>query len=128
MDEILGVIVERSLPKPGKPRSSLAIGVEFKLLDCLRILGRGAYCDDVTEILSCGKITVNNMFKSFVKTYSEAFYALHVYVPQGEESDQLEVRWFSQDMWALWMLRILCGNSVLQLCVMFVQDVIIVLV
>jgi hypothetical protein len=65
--------------------------VEFKLLGCLRILGRGAYCDGAAKILSCGKITVNNMFKSFVKTYySETFYALHVYVPQGEELDQVE--------------------------------------
>jgi hypothetical protein len=56
--------------------------VEFKLLACLRVLGRGAHCDDVAEILSCGtSSTVNNMFKIFVKTYSEAFYALHVYDP-----------------------------------------------
>ena len=98
--------------------------MEFKLLACLRILGRGAHCDDVAEILSCGTCTVNNMFKIFVKAYSEAFYAVHVYVPQGEELDQVE----ADDVWALWMLRILCGNSVLQLCVMFVQDVITVLV
>jgi hypothetical protein len=31
------------------------IGVEFKLLGCLRILGRGARCDDVAEILDFGK-------------------------------------------------------------------------
>jgi hypothetical protein len=30
------------------------IGVEFKLLGWLRILGRGAHCDDVAEILGCG--------------------------------------------------------------------------
>ncbi len=64
--------------------------MEFKFLACLRILGRGAYCDDVAEILSCGTSTVNNMFKIFVKTYLEAFYALHAYVPQGEELDQVE--------------------------------------
>jgi hypothetical protein len=33
------------------------IGVEFKLLGCLRISGRGAHCDDVAEILGCGKTT-----------------------------------------------------------------------
>ncbi len=56
---------------------------------CLRILGRGAHCDDVAEILSCGTTTVNAMFKSFVKTYSEALYDVHVYVPAGEELDQV---------------------------------------
>ena len=65
------------------------IGVEFKLLGCLRILGRGAHCDDVAEILSCGTTTVNAMFKSFVKAYSEAFYDVHVYVPEGEELEQV---------------------------------------
>jgi hypothetical protein len=48
------------------------------------------YCDDVAEILSCGKTTVNDMFKVFVKNYSEAFYAIHIYVPEGEELDQVE--------------------------------------
>ena len=66
------------------------IGVEFKLLGCLRILGRGAHCDDVAEILSCGKTMVNDMFQVFVKNYSEAFYAIHIYVPEGEELDQVE--------------------------------------
>ena len=66
--------------------------MEFnKLLGRLRILGRGAHCDDVAEILSCGKTTVNDMFKSFVKNNSEAYYAVHVYVPEGEELDQVEV-------------------------------------
>ena len=55
----------------------------------LRILGRGAHCDDVAEILSCEKTTVNEMFKSFVKNNSEAFYAVHVYVPEGEELEQV---------------------------------------
>ena len=54
-------------------------GVEFKLLGCLRILGRGAHCDDVAEILDCGKTTVNDMFKSFVKNYSAAYYDVNVY-------------------------------------------------
>ncbi len=65
------------------------IGVEFKLLGCLRILGRGAHCDDVSEILDVGKTTVNDMFKAFVKNYSAAYYDVHVYVPEGEEMDQV---------------------------------------
>ena len=54
--------------------------MEFKLLGCLCLLGRGAHCDDVAEILGCGRTTVNDMFKLFVKNYSEAFYAVHTCV------------------------------------------------
>ena len=65
------------------------IPVEFKLLGCLRVLGRGAYCDDVAEILDCGKTTVNDMFKAFVKKYSDAYYDKYVYVPEGEEMEKV---------------------------------------
>ena len=65
------------------------IPVEFKLLGCLRVLGRGAYCDDVAEILGCGVTTVNTMFKAFVHKYSEAYYDKYVYVPEGEEMDKV---------------------------------------
>ena len=39
-----------------------------------------------------GKLrSINDMmFKVFVKNYSEAFYAIHIYVPEGEELDQVE--------------------------------------
>jgi len=43
----------------------------------------------VAEILDCGKTTVNEMFKTFVKNYSAAYYDVHVYVPEGEEMDQV---------------------------------------
>jgi hypothetical protein len=65
------------------------IGVEFKLFGCLRISGRGAHCDDVAEILGCGKTTVNDIIKLFVKNYSEVYYDVHVYVPEWEELDQV---------------------------------------
>ena len=59
-------------------------------IGCLRILGRGANCDDVAEILDVGKTTFNDVFKTFVKNYSAAaYYDVHVYVPEGEEMDQV---------------------------------------
>ena len=39
------------------------IGVEYKLLGCLRIFGRGCYADNVCEILGIGNETVNNKKK-----------------------------------------------------------------
>ena len=65
----------------------MQIGVEFKLIGCLRISDGGAHCDDVTEILGNGKTTVNDIIKVFVKNYSEAYYDVHVYVPEEEELD-----------------------------------------
>jgi hypothetical protein len=65
------------------------IGVEYKLLGCLRILGRGCYADDVREILGIGNETVNKMFKQFVEYYSIAYYNTYVYVPDGEEMDRV---------------------------------------
>ena len=104
--------------------------MEFKLLGWLRILGRGAHFDDVAEILGCGRTTVNNIFKLFVN-YSEAFYAVHVYVSEGEELDQVGADYYGKMDFpgcvGLWILRILCGrSSILRLCGMFVMDVIIV--
>ena len=43
----------------------------------------------MAEILDCGKTNVNEMFKTFVKNYSAAYYDVHVYVPEGEEMDQV---------------------------------------
>ena len=43
----------------------------------------------MAEILDVGKTTVNDMFKTFVKNYSAAYYDVHVYVPEGEEMNQV---------------------------------------
>ena len=43
------------------------IGVEYKLLGCLRILGRGCYAVDICEILGIGNQTVSYMFKQFLE-------------------------------------------------------------
>jgi len=65
------------------------IGVEFKLLGCLRILGRGNVSDDIVEILGIGDTTVNEMFKTFLRNYSDAYFDTYVYVPDGEEMDKV---------------------------------------
>ena len=63
------------------------IGVEFKLLGYLRILGRNHVGDDVVEHLKIGGKTVNTMFKTFLKLYADMYYNKYVYVPEGEEMD-----------------------------------------
>ena len=82
--------------------------MEFKLLGWLRILGRGAHFDDVAEILGCGRTTVNDIFKLFVN-YSEAFYAVHVYVPEGEELDQVVADYYGKQdgfPWLRWSMDV----------------------
>jgi hypothetical protein len=65
------------------------IGVEYKLLGCLRILGRGCYADDICEILGIGNQTVSYMFKQFLENYSKAYFDKYVYVPEGADLDRV---------------------------------------
>jgi hypothetical protein len=50
----------------GTGKKAYKIGVDFKVLLCLRVLGRNFICDCVVEILKTGLITVNRTFKQFV--------------------------------------------------------------
>ena len=55
------------------------IGIEFKVLGCLRILGRNTVVgDDVVEHLKIGAKTVNTMFNSFLHQYAEKYYSKYV--------------------------------------------------
>jgi hypothetical protein len=65
------------------------IGIEFKVLGCLRILGRNTVGDDVVEHLRIGGKTVNTMFHTFLHQYADNYYAKYVYVPEGPEMDQV---------------------------------------
>jgi len=58
-------------------------------LGCLRILGRGNISDDIVEILGIGDTTVNDMFKTFLRNYSDKYFDTYVYVPDGAEMDQV---------------------------------------
>ncbi len=63
----------------GTGKKAYKIGVDFKVLLCLRILGRNYICDSVVKILKTGLITVNRTFKQFVKNYSN-LYKLRMYM------------------------------------------------
>ena len=74
----------------GTGKKAYKIGVDFKVLLCLRILGRNFVGDSIVEILNAGRNTVNQTFKMFVKNYSDLYYSTYVYVPEGEELDAVE--------------------------------------
>ena len=85
-----GRITKHRCTAAGNGKRKFKIGVDFKVLTCLRILGRNFVCDSVVEILNTGVITVNNLFKDFVANYSAAYYDKYVYVPVGAELDKVE--------------------------------------
>ena len=62
------------------------IPIEAKLLGCLRILGRDACADDITEITgnTLGESTMNYVFKKFIHGFQSKLYPLIVYPAKGE--------------------------------------------
>ena len=66
------------------------ISIEFKVLSCLKIMGRDLCADEIDERLNIAESTVNKFFKDFIFNYAEALYEKWVYVPQGAELDAVE--------------------------------------
>lgn len=60
------------------------IATEFKVLCCLRILGRDTVADDVVEFLGIGETTVLNIFRKFVFGMKDLLYQKYIKPPQGE--------------------------------------------
>ena len=54
---------------------------EFKVLACLRILGRNYVTASVRELLGAAKTTINDFLKLFLVNYSYVFYKKYVYFP-----------------------------------------------
>ena len=54
---------------------------EFKMLACLRILGRNYVTASVRELLGAAKTTINDFLKLFLVNYSKVFYKKYVYIP-----------------------------------------------
>jgi hypothetical protein len=65
------------------------VAVEFKVLIGLRILGRDNCSDDISEFLNIGDSTINNIFKQFLSGCVKYLYPKYVYVPKGDELDEI---------------------------------------
>ena len=59
------------------------IPTEFKILICLRIMGRGAYHDDIAEMSFSFKSTCQHVFRQFIRNFTPAFYSKFIYYPTG---------------------------------------------
>ena len=62
-----------------------SIPIEFKILACLRILGRGLCYDDINELSSIPNTSIPYYFHIFVKRFSELYYDQFIRMP-GEAS------------------------------------------
>ena len=60
------------------------ISDEFKVLACLRILGRNYVTASVRELLGAAKTIINSLFKLFLVNYSKVFYKKYVYIGLNE--------------------------------------------
>jgi len=65
------------------------IAIEFKLLIGLRILGRDNCADDISEYLDIGESTIYTIFKQFLSGCVKYLFPKYVYVPVGEELDEV---------------------------------------
>ena len=74
----------------GIPIRKSKIAIEFKVLSCMKILGRDLCADEIDEKLNIGESTVNKFFKMFITNYAAAMYSKYVYVPEGEELNRVE--------------------------------------
>ena len=66
------------------------IKVEYKVLTCLKILGRDLCADEIDEHLNIAESTVNKFFKMFIYNYANAMYSKWVNVPEGADLDRCE--------------------------------------
>jgi hypothetical protein len=64
---------------------------EFKVLACLRILGRNYVTASVRgELLGVAKTTFNNFFKLFLVSYSCTFHKKYVFIPEELGLNEVE--------------------------------------
>jgi len=64
--------------------ANVRIPLEIKVLCALRILGRGSYCDDISEMSQVPLSTVNSIFKDFVIGFTSAYFSEFVRFPEGQ--------------------------------------------
>jgi len=72
-----------------KDYARVRLPTEFKILICLRILGRGAYHDDIANMARSFKSTCNTVFRQFVRNFTPSFYKKFVIQPTGEKRKKI---------------------------------------
>jgi hypothetical protein len=63
--------------------SRVRVPTEIKVLICLRILGRGAYSEDMADMCGGFKSSIHAIFRKFLLNFTPIFYPLFVREPTG---------------------------------------------
>lgn len=69
---------------PQKYNGGKQIPVEIKCMIALRILGRGSYADDMSEMSKVKPSTCNHIFKTFVKNMAAKMFPVYVTPPKDD--------------------------------------------
>ena len=72
-----------------KDSARVRLPTEFKVLICLRILGRGSYHDDIAQMSGSFKSTCHTIFKQFLRNFTPSFFKKFVVWPTGEKRKKI---------------------------------------
>ena len=67
----------------------IKIPIEFKIMACLRILGRNAYLDDITDHIGIPVETTREIFSKFIEGVATKLVPKVVCFPKGKELEQV---------------------------------------
>ena len=70
--------------------TNLKIPIELKILIALRMLGRDLCCDDIFEMSLVPISSCNKFYKQFIKGITEKLYSRYVYLPEGNELNNIQ--------------------------------------
>jgi hypothetical protein len=87
-DQILHMCFDRYIFHGINPHGN-CIDIEFKVLICLRKLGRYEVDDTSSELSYVGESTIRELFEKFVTNFSKEFYTAYVNVPSGDKLKQV---------------------------------------
>ena len=66
-------------------KSRVRVPTEIKVLTCLRILSRGTYSDDISDMTDCYTSSINQFFRQFLRNFASVLFDHYVTPPTGEQ-------------------------------------------
>ena len=69
---------------PSKKQNMVRVPLEFKLLICLRMIGRGLCADDAADMAWAKESTCHALLKSFCRAFTEKLFPIYVTPPTGD--------------------------------------------
>jgi hypothetical protein len=85
-DVLVPLVVDRNI---FEVQRQSYIPIELKVMICLRILARGNFYDDISEMVGIGLSTVAYLFILFCKNFSVSLFHEFVHPPVGKDLDRV---------------------------------------